>query len=621
MDEVISILDNSELLSFFPQNYKEQISKHLRRMEFGKGETIFKEGDPGDALYLIHHGTIGVYTTDKAMGFDFELARLSDNECFGEMAFLTEEPRSATCRAIDPSVVFALSNQVFKALLEGAPKMAVALCRILARRVQTLNATRGVKFQNLDRFRVDPKVCGMIPVPVQLQYRLIPLDYSEGVLAIATPNVQNAMGFDAVRRIMPGVRIRPVLVSDEDYQKFIRNQAPAGAAATPAKKRQMNIQYFSESDDKEDKTRSVAGAEDASTVLNAIISEAVELESSDIHIEPLRDGTLVRFRVDGRLRKKEQIIHRSLHKGISQDGRFSITADGRDLDVRISTMQTKNGEKAVLRILDSANALIDLPSVILSDKVYQAVNKMVRQPHGVILITGPTGSGKTTTMYSMLMERKSHEIHIATVEDPIEYAIPDIIQTQVNESIGLGFADVLRTFLRQDTDIILIGETRDSKTAHIALEAGLTGKLVLTSFHTNDTIGAIVRLRQMGCEAFTISNALQGVISQRLLRRLCPVCAEPFQYPEPVINSLVQADVFSQNAVSQMYRPRGCPECKNTGFKGRVAALEVLIPNEAVRHLININAAPAALLKVANEKGARLSLARYCSFLLSSKLT
>jgi type IV pilus assembly protein PilB len=641
MPDPSSILDKSELLSSFPQAYKDQLAKHLKRIEFGRGETIFEEGDPGDALYLIEHGAVGVYAADSSMGFNFEIARLEEGDCFGEMALLTEEPRSATCRTIEPCVVYMLTSQVFNTLLNGAPQMSAALCKVLARRVQALNKSQGLQFKSLANCKFDQEAYNLVPETILNQYKLVPIHFAEGILTMATTNPQNAMGMDAVRRVVRGVEIKPVLISEEDYKKFtrdIKSQTRPGPAATGFYKRAMNIQYYAETDDKDDKLRSAAPGEDAVSTVSAILSEAVNLEASDIHVEPEREGTVVRYRIEGRLKKRDSLIARALHRGIisrlkvlaaldisekrlAQDGRFSINAEGRDLDVRISTMPTKHGEKAVLRVLDSANALIELQRVILADKIYQAVRKMLMQPHGVILITGPTGSGKTTTMYSMLMERKSPEINIVTVEDPIEYAIPGITQTQVIPGIGLDFSDVLRTFLRQDTDIILIGEMRDSKTAHMALEAGLTGKLVLTSFHTNDTIGAIVRLREMGCDPFTVSNSLSGVICQRLLRRLCPACAEPFVYPEPVTRSLIQAGVCTAEAIPQMFRPKGCPACGNTGFKGRVSALELLVMNEPVRQMISANASPVAIAKVAADKGAQVSLARYCSFLLANKIT
>jgi len=641
MSDLVAILNESELLAAFPQNYKEQLAKHLKRLEFQKNQPVFKEGDPGDALYLIEHGCVGVFITDAAMGIDFEIARLRDGECFGEMALLTEEPRSATCRAIDPSVIYALSSQVFNALLNGAPQMSASMCKILAKRIAVLNRSQGMQFQSLANYKFDPQIYAMVPDTILAQYRLIPLTFADGTLTVATTNPQNAMGFDSIRRVVRGIQIRPILISEDDYAKFMKvakAQIQKGPVAGVPQKKLLNIQYFTDTDDKEDKGRVQTTGEDVVNLISSILSEAINLETSDIHVEPEREGTVVRYRVEGRLKKRESLIPRQLHKGLisrlkvlstldisekrlAQDGRFSLSAEGRDIDVRISVMPTKNGEKAVLRMLDASNALIELSRVILADKIYQVVRKMVFQPHGVVLITGPTGSGKTTTMYSMLMERKSPEINIVTVEDPIEYAIPGITQTQVNEGIGLGFSDMLRAFLRQDPDIILVGETRDSKTARMALEAGLTGKLVFTSFHTNDTIGAVVRLREMGCEAFTLSNSLQGIVCQRLLRRLCPACAQPFAYPEPVIKSLVSAKVFPADAVPQMYQPRGCPACNGAGFKGRVAALEVLVANDAMRHLIANNASPGALAAAAVEKGAQVSLARFSSFLLSNKLT
>jgi type II secretory ATPase GspE/PulE/Tfp pilus assembly ATPase PilB-like protein len=642
MADMISILDNSELLSSFPQAYKEKLSAHLVKQEFQKGQVIFNEGDPGDMLYIIEVGCIGVFVADKIMGFDFEIARLKDQACFGEMALITGEPRSATCRAIETTVAYSLSAQIFNALLNGAPQMAAALCRTLAKRLQAQTKAKGVQFQSLASARFDPVANGMVPEPIQTQHKIVPVSYIDGILTVATPNPQNAMGLDAVKRVVRGAQVKPILVSEEDYQKFSRlskAQGPRPSVGTAVMKKAMNIKYISDADDKDDKLRPQPAGEDPVAVITSIFAEALSVEASDIHIEPEREGTLVRYRVEGKLKKRDQMIPRSQHKALisrlkvlatldiaekrlSQDGRISLNADGRDIDVRLNTMPTKNGEKAVMRILDASSSLMDLSRVILSDKLYQAVRRMVFEPHGVVLITGPTGSGKTTTMYSMLMERKAPDINIVTVEDPIEYSIAGTTQTQINEAINLGYPEMLRSFLRQDTDIILVGETRDSKTAKMAFEAGLTGKLVITSFHTNDTVSAIVRLREMGCEQFTISNALQGIICQRLLRRLCPACCHQYKYPDAIMKSLVNSGVFPPDSVpDSLYQPKGCPSCNNAGFKGRVVAADVLIINDQIRQLIGAGASPTVLEKVAYETGARVSFARYGAFLLSNKLT
>jgi type IV pilus assembly protein PilB len=639
MSDLISILEKSQLLAAFPQEYKEQLAQSLRRVEFKKGETVFNEGDPGDAVYFIETGGVGVYLSDKALGIDLEIARLKEGEVFGEMALLTDEPRSATCRATDQSVIYSLSSHVFTKLLQSVAQPAAALCKILAKRVAVLDRSHGLQAQSLAKYSFDPQVYGMLPEKILHQHKLIPLAFAEGTMTVATTKPQNAVGFDAIRRVIRGVRLDPILISEEDYEKFVKHAHAHHAAKESAREQRLpGVHYFADVQDKGDKAGAQVPSEDVVGLVSSILAEAVVLDASDIHIEPDREGTVVRFRVDGRLRRREGRVVRQLHRPVvsrlkvlasldisetrvSQDGRFSIEVDGREIDCRLSVMATRNGEKAVIRLLDPGSALVDLSRVILADKVLQVVRKIIMQPHGAVLITGPTGSGKTTTMYAMLMERKSPEINIVTVEDPIEYAIPGITQTQVNQAIGVGFPDALRTFVRQDPDIILVGEVRDTVTAKMALEAGLTGKLVLSSFHTNDSIGALVRLAEMGCEPFTMGNVIRGIMCQRLLRRLCPACAQLHQYPEPVIKSLIHAKVFTPYTVpDEMYQPKGCPACNNTGFKGRVAALEVLTVNDEIRKLIALSAPPAEIA-AAGENGALVTLARYCSFLLINKLT
>ena len=641
MEDLTAFLDRTQLLHFFPAHYKEQIARHLVRLEFPKDKEIFKEGDPSDGLYLIAAGSVGAFISDPELGIEFQIATLGINECFGEMGLLTGEPRSATIRTLEEVVAYQLPSKVFFTLLNGSAQMAVELGKILAKRVAEMSRNQPTtQTADISRFQFNADLFHMLSESLISQHKIIPLSLEEGVLTVGSVNIKNTLGYDAVKRIFRGVRLQPLQISESDFNKFMEKAKQLLAkpiVSAPQVKKPHTIQYWSE-DEKDEKGGMAISGEETKRLLDNILSEAIDLESSDIHIEPEYEETVVRFRVEGRLRKRTgSVIPRNVYKSLvsrikvlskldiaekrlPQDGRFSITIDGRDIDFRVSTLLSKNGEKVVLRILDASTALIELSRVIIADKIYQVLRRMLFQPHGVILVSGPTGSGKTTTMYSMLNERKSKELNIVTVEDPIEYSIPGITQVQINEAIGLGFSTVLRTILRQDPDVILVGEIRDSDTAKMAFEAGLTGKLVISSFHANNSLSALVRLFELGIDPYLASSALLGIINQRLVRRLCPNCAKPFDYPEAVIKSLTLAGAYDPRAPVKLLQPRGCPTCNNAGFKGRMAALELMIFNEATKHLI-LKKAPPSEIKREAEKGSYISLGKYCNFLLANGLT
>ncbi|MBI5254976.1 MAG: type II secretion system ATPase GspE [Burkholderiales bacterium] len=336
-------------------------------------------------------------------------------------------------------------------------------------------------------------------------------------------------------------------------------------------------------------------------MLNALLTQAAKDAASDIHIEPYERSSSVRFRVDGTLREVVQ-LNKALHaalisrlkimaeldiaeKRLPQDGRISLRIGGRAIDVRVSTLPSAHGERAVLRLLDKTESKFTLEGLGMSGEVLSAFDHLVHQPHGIVLVTGPTGSGKTTTLYASLGRIDTSTTNILTVEDPVEYELPGIGQTQVNPKIDLTFAKALRAILRQDPDVIMIGEIRDFETAQIAIQASLTGHLVLATLHTNDAPSAVTRLIDMGVEPFLLSSSLLGVQAQRLVRKLCPRCKR-------------------QDAQGR-WHPVGCPECGSTGYKGRTGVYELMVADEGVRELIHNRASDAELLAAARAQGYR----------------
>ena len=335
-------------------------------------------------------------------------------------------------------------------------------------------------------------------------------------------------------------------------------------------------------------------------LINAMLAEAIKEGASDIHIEPFEQNLAIRFRVDGVLRKILQpqralsalLVSRIkvmakldiAEKRIPQDGRIALRIGGRAVDVRVSTLPSNHGERVVMRLLDKNSIRLDYTSLGLDADVQQKMKTLVANPHGIILVTGPTGSGKSTTLYATLTQISSDDRNIMTIEDPIEFDLPGIGQTQVNAKVDMTFARGLRALLRQDPDVVLIGEIRDSETAQIAVQASLTGHLVLSTLHTNTAIGAIARLQDMGVEPFLLSNSLLGVLSQRLVRRLCPACCTPHHFSVEELRPLNLPDCYQG---IDGYQPVGCEQCNNSGYRGRTGIHELLIVDAAVREAIH----------------------------------
>lgn len=340
-------------------------------------------------------------------------------------------------------------------------------------------------------------------------------------------------------------------------------------------------------------------ADDAPAIrlINGIIAEAARQGVSDIHIEPYETGLVIRMRMDGVLQEKLRmpanvapvIVSRIkvmarldiAERRVPQDGRIGLTIGGKLLDVRVSTLPSRAGERVVLRLLDKENANLDLGLLGMSERAHKILVDALAEPNGIILVTGPTGSGKTTTLYSGLKQLNDGTRNMLTVEDPVEYAIDGVGQTQVNSKVGLTFAAGLRAILRQDPDVVMIGEIRDHETAQIAVQAALTGHLVLSTVHTNDAIGAITRLRDMKIEPFLLASTLRAVIAQRLVRRLCSHCSEPVQAD----GSLASLLGFDRGTV--VHRPVGCDQCNHTGFQGRIGVFEAVRIDDTIRRLIN----------------------------------
>ncbi|MCX7796618.1 MAG: type II secretion system ATPase GspE [bacterium] len=472
-----------------------------------------------------------------------------------------------------------------------------------------LSEIYNVPYVNLEEIVIDSDVVRLIPEHISRRYKIIPIRLNGDRIVLAMANPVNIYALDDVR-IITGREVEPVLASEKQINQALDKiyTIQKGLEETL-----LNI-----APGEEETETPVEVLEDEAPVVrlvNLTITQAVQEGASDIHIEPTENEVKVRFRVDGVLydvmsppkRIFPTLVARIkilanmdiAERRLPQDGRFRVTSQGKIIDFRVSTLPTIHGEKIVLRLLDRSAPLIGLEKLGFTEDVLEKFDWLIQRPYGMILVTGPTGSGKTTTLYSALAKISTPEKNIITVEDPVEYQFPRINQVQVNTKIGLTFANGLRSILRQDPDIIMIGEIRDRETAEIAVQSALTGHLVLSTIHTNDSAGAIARLMDMGIEPFLISSSVIGILAQRLARRICSRCKVPKQPTEEEIKVLK----LGENDV--IYEGRGCEACRHTGYRGRIGIFELLMIDDEIRAMI-VDKVPANVIRdSAVKKGMR----------------
>lgn len=479
--------------------------------------------------------------------------------------------------------------------------------------VAALATQIGLRFVDLGEFAVDGSAVGIVPGAVCRRHNAIPIGFDEGKLVVAMADPANVFAVDDIRSIT-GLEVKPAVSTRADVAAAIDRYYRADSDLD-------DLTMAMETDDDEDDLSHVKEiVEDAPIVkyVNLLITQAIQDRASDIHLEPTERDLRVRFRIDGVLHEvmrspkaiQSGVISRLkimsdiniAERRIPQDGRLSITTNGKKVDLRVATLPTVWGEKVVMRILDNSTARLALSDLGFAEGNYARYSESFTKPYGMILVTGPTGSGKSTTLYATLNIISRPEVNVITVEDPVEYRIPGINQVQTNVKAGLTFASALRSILRSDPDVVLIGEIRDHETAQIAVEAALTGHLVLSTLHTNDAPSAITRLTEMRIEPFLVGSAVDAVLAQRLARRLCTKCKEEYV---PTPETLVAARFPWQDGqdLPRLFRAVGCSVCAKTGYKGRLALHEVMLIGEEIERLAVERASATAIGEVARAQG------------------
>lgn len=485
--------------------------------------------------------------------------------------------------------------------------------------VRTLSKHLGVKGCQLRHGLIDPVLLKLIGAEEADRLRVIPMFKVRGVLTVAMAEPQSLPAIDRLRQLT-NCKIRPVLALEANIREYIKKYASGDvdvdAFLTSLSQSDVEVVEREAVDDgpATDLDKMVAGSPIINLV-NVALLTAVKDKASDIHIEPDKKGTRVRYRIDGVLRdlmKPPPGMHAAIvsrvkvigkmdiaEKRLPQEGRVRIVAEGRDIDLRVSSMPTLLGEKLVLRILDKDNLRVKMEDLGFRTEILHSLKRILDQPQGLLLVTGPTGSGKTTTLYSALDLLRSPEVNIVTVEDPVEYQLDMVNQIQVNDQINFSFARALRSILRQDPDVIMVGEIRDEETARVALQAALTGHLVLATLHTNDAPGAIARLNDMGIEGYLLSGALNGVVAQRLARTICPSCETKYHPSERVLEDAGIPDMAGRAFV----KGAGCRQCHDSGFRGRIGVYELMEVTPAIRRHIHTMAPSHELRARIRESG------------------
>ncbi len=478
----------------------------------------------------------------------------------------------------------------------------------------------GVKYVNLNEITIDPLIVVLIPEEMARRHQLIAIDKGENKLTVAMANPLDVFAYDEIK-IRLGYNLEAVLSYGEDINKALDEVFGVTDEWDQVidKFENLTVTVLKE-EEREAELSALTAGEEAPIIslVNLMILRAVKENASDIHIESFGDETLqVRYRIDGILHDvmslprqlRLAVISRIkimsdldiAERRLPQDGRIQINVGGRTINIRVSILPTVNGEGAVLRILDPTSILLELNSLGFSQDILPKFTSLIKKPNGIILVTGPTGSGKSTTLYTTLNILNSTEKKIMTIEDPVEYRLKGINQVQAKPKIGLTFAAGLRSFLRQDPDIMLVGEIRDKETAEVAVQAALTGHLVLSTLHTNDAPSSVIRLIDMGIEPFLISSSVIGVIAQRLVRKICPKCKKEAKLTSDLAKILEEYNMDSKKII--LNKGEGCPYCKETGYKGRIAIFELMIITDTIRDLISSNITSGKLRETALKEG------------------
>lgn len=583
------LLQQNYLFKNLPAQLIQQLLPHFKPIQLKSGEVLFQPGDESQNLYLVESGRMEIAHPVKNSSVYTHVGSLESGEVFSELSLLNKSSHKHLAKALGETVVRSLSGSIFSELLK-TPSCLMPLAQRLAERLHEKNKQTGLKY-----FEDTSQVCfeglaDLIPLSLMKSQKLIPLVCQDNEVTVGLVNPENEEVYSLMSRYLSGFRVSLQMISQEQFNQWVaeipqysvREESGVtenSAIRTARVKKQTQVNPVEE--------------------LNKIFLESLQNRASDIHIEPGESVVSVRYRVDGVLHERSTNIPKELHKEFinrikilaemdismdktPQDGQLKTKIEEMDFIARVSTIPTKKGEKAVLRVIRSSGATVPLNMIAPDKRVISVLNEITKAKQGLFLVTGPTGSGKSTTLYSLLNEINQVGVNIMTVEDPVEKELSGLNQVQLHNKAGLTFPAALRSFLRQDPDVIMVGEIRDAESAHIVMEAAITGHLVLSTMHTNSSLDTVNRLAEFEISPVTIASAMLGVVSQRLLRAICKSCGEPRATTD------FEKEFFAQNLRSVkppefLIEGAGCVRCNGSGYSDRIPVFEVWRNTEDLR--------------------------------------
>jgi type IV pilus assembly protein PilB len=628
-----TLLASVDLFHGLADSHLDDIAALAKRQQWEPGRIVIRQGDPSDSLFLVESGTFEIFYWDDLLRIERPVNSLRRGDLFGEMGVLSGEPRSASIRCRDAGATISLAKADFLEFLNEHSRAAVALAKTLAQRVIATNRSQAIPFERVANYTITPEVAQLLPLKLILQYRVLPLSIVGEKARVGMVDPSDLVARNTASVFLNRYQVDWVCISLSDFEQFRDRQLHDLTKSLVSRGHEDEQQLIYPAPAGGNRP---SDSSEMSKILDECLRTAINSGASDLHFEPGAEQVGVRVRIDGRLVPLRRPLTSAEHRGVlsrlkvladmditehhqPQDGALRVMRGTYPIDMRVSTVPTPRGESVSVRFLDSSRRERNLRNLFLSEAIADLVENLFLQPSGLLLITGPTGSGKTTTLYAGIKRRIEHDptCKLVTAEDPVEYELDGATQVQVNERTGLAFPNILRSLLRQDPNVILIGEMRDRESVNIAIEAALTGHLVLSSLHTDRAIESVVRLRQQGVESYLIASGLRGVVSQRLVAKLCVACREQIQPSGMIRARLEAAGIIEHGAETPVWHAPGCATCRNTGIKGRVGVYEVLLVTPALQTGIQ-NALPEAELIQLIPPGSYLPLARYSRLLLEN---
>ena len=646
----------------------DKITPHLIATEHEPGTAIVRAGTPEGPFGLLMSGRASLRQGSGGAATVVEELRAGD--VFGEAAALLGTPQSHDLVADELTTILIVPRDVLAQLIGRVAPFAHAVARRLAvRSVQAPVASArsgsstaapgtapgvarigtselapmaddNLRLVRIASYPVDDKVLAMVPGRAIAQHRLLPLELRGRTMTVGLVDPFNQLAVGELRRLLPGIELLVVAITADDFHEaFVRLRLDPGAVrsasgTTPPEALSFDVT----TEEPAGKVVSAIGDE-VVQLANRIFAAALDRSASDIHIEGEPTAVRVRFRIQGALHDWEQPVASSFARGLiarikvlagvditerrqPQDGRIGLRVGRRDVDLRVSTIPTLRGEKVVMRLFEAATMTRALDTIFIEPRTLGMMRAALARPYGAVVVGGPTGSGKSSTLYACLHERRKArpDTNIMTVEDPVEYRVAGCTQVQVNHAIDLGFANILRAFLRQDPDVIMVGEVRDPVTATLALEAAMTGHLLFTSLHANNAVASLQRLENLGCTRPLLAQSVALVVVQRLARRLCPLCVQTELPPAIMLESLAQRGLADRAAPVPLPRAVGCNDCSGTGYMGRVAVIEALELRDTTRTMLMAGVPLGEVEQQAVDAGALIPFRHYATLMMTRNL-